>query len=63
MAKPVIDQEACMSCGLCAGICPEVFEMGDNGKAHVKNGANYDDYKDSIDNAIGQCPANAIKWE
>ena len=25
-----IDPEACTGCGLCADICPEVFEMGDD---------------------------------
>ena len=26
--------DACIGCGLCAGTCPEVFTMGDDGFAH-----------------------------
>lgn len=63
MAKPVIDVDACMACGACVGICPEVFEMGDDGKAHVKENVNYEDYKDKIDSAITACVYQAIKWE
>ncbi|NFF31098.1 ferredoxin, partial [Clostridium botulinum] len=29
------DQDTCIGCGLCPSICPEVFDMGDDGKAHV----------------------------
>ena len=26
--------DTCIGCGLCAGTCPEVFHMGDDGLAH-----------------------------
>ncbi|MCK5289155.1 MAG: ferredoxin, partial [Candidatus Omnitrophica bacterium] len=35
MAKVTIDESACVSCGLCANLCPEVFEMNDEGIAIV----------------------------
>ncbi len=31
-----IDRDGCISCGLCAETCPEVFEMADDGLAQVK---------------------------
>lgn len=31
--KACVDKDACIGCGLCASIAPEVFEMEDDGKA------------------------------
>ena len=30
---PKVDKDTCIGCGLCPSICPEVFEMQDDGKA------------------------------
>jgi len=51
-----VDKEKCIGCGLCASICEEVFEMGDDGKAQVKAQKNIPCVKEAID----QCPVNAI---
>ena len=32
--RPSVKEDACVGCGLCAGTCPEVFHMGDDGLAH-----------------------------
>ena len=32
-----IDKEKCIGCGSCSALCEEVFEMRDDGKAHVKD--------------------------
>jgi len=53
-----IDKETCIGCGSCAAICDEVFEMGDDGKAHVKAGA--DTSKPCVKEAINICPVDAI---
>ena len=34
--KVWIDQDLCTGDGLCAEICPSIFEMGDDGLAYVK---------------------------
>lgn len=51
-----VNQDECIGCGTCASICSEVFEMGDDNKAHVKSGA----HADCIDEAIESCPVDAI---
>ena len=33
--KAMIDRSGCISCGLCASTCPEVFQMADDGLAEV----------------------------
>lgn len=33
--KVTIDKSGCIGCGLCAGTCPEVFRIGEDGLAEV----------------------------
>lgn len=58
--KAVIDKEGCIGCGFCAAACPEVFIMGEDGKAEVIN-------EDIPDNALNRakeaeegCPVSVI---
>lgn len=53
-----VDQDACIGCTLCTQICPDVFEIDDNGKAKV-SGKTKDTVK--IKNAAESCPVQAIK--
>lgn len=57
MAKVVIDAATCVGCGLCEQNCPEVFEMKDDGLAHVKaQSCSTHNLKEVAD----QCPVTAI---
>lgn len=49
--KVWIDQDLCTGDGLCAEICPEIFEMHDDGLAYVKEAKWPDIY-----NGIGKDP-------
>ena len=57
MSKVTVDASTCVGCGLCEQNCPDVFEMKDDGIAHVKaQGCSSCNLKEVAD----QCPVNAI---
>ena len=50
-----VDAKKCIGCGACASICPGGFEMGSDGKSHVKNAK-----AQCIGDAVSACPVDAI---
>lgn len=58
--KPVVDQDLCIGCGLCSSVCPEAFEMNDDGKAQPIEGADFAAVEDGVKEAIESCPVQAI---
>lgn len=61
MTKKIeIDDELCIGCGACTSVAPDYFDLGDDGKAHVKK--QYDEKDDDIIvEAKDGCPAGAIE--
>jgi len=57
----IVDKSLCIGCGICAEICPEVFEIGDDGKAQVKINPVPPEIEDRCRDAADQCPESAIK--
>jgi ferredoxin len=61
MAKTVwVDREACISCGLCVSLAPEVFRFED-GKSLAYNPGGAPEQK--IQECVDGCPVGAIYWQ
>lgn len=61
--KARVDKDLCLGCGICPDICPEVFEMEDDGKAAAKAEDVPPEAETSCRDAAQQCPPEAIKIE
>jgi ferredoxin len=59
---PAVDQDECISCGLCVANVARVFRFADNGKAECydPNGATEEEIQG---NAIDICPVSCIQWQ
>lgn len=53
--------ENCIGCGLCASICPDVYEMGDDGYAHALEAEVDPSLEDAAKDAMNSCPVSAIE--
>lgn len=58
--KVHVDTEICAGFGVCLGLCPEVFQLHDDGYAVVLVGDVPPEHKDAVIAAVSQCPADAI---
>ena len=61
--KPIVDKDTCIACGLCPSICPECFDMEDDGKAGAIVVEVPVDAVDSSKEAEESCPVDAITIE
>jgi ferredoxin len=61
--KGFVDQDTCIGCGLCTAVCPEVFEMNDDGKAQASVNDISEELLDSAKDAEEGCPVTAITIE
>ena len=70
MAKVIQERNLCVGCGACAAICPKYWEMGGDGKAHLKEstttGENHILMVENVEcntDAANACPVKCIKIE
>jgi ferredoxin len=65
-----IDREACIGCGACEAVCPEVFQIAEDGKSAItekyrKNdpgkGEVGEELTTCVENAKESCPVEVIK--
>jgi len=60
MTKIVLDKKKCIGCGTCVAIAPEVFELGEDGKAKVKVSEFKGLKVQKVQEAVDSCPVSAI---
>ena len=53
--------DGCIGCGLCAGTCPDVFSMSDDGVAVAIDMDVPEDSLETAAEAKDTCPASAIE--
>lgn len=61
--KVKVNQDACISCGACAAICDDVFELNDEGLSEVIVDTVPEASEDNAKEAIESCPTGAIEEE
>ena len=57
--KAVIDKEACIGCGLCVQVAPEIYEMQEDKAVSLVDEIPEDKVEDA-QNGADQCPVTAI---
>ena len=70
MAKVIHERNLCVGCGACAAVCPKFWEMGGDGKSHLKGATTSGEshilmVEDPACNkdAANACPVKCIKVE
>jgi ferredoxin len=58
--KAYVDQDLCISCGLCISTCEEVFFWNDDDKAEAIDEEVPEELEDAVKDAIESCPTEAI---
>ena len=59
--KLEVNKDLCIGCGACGAVCPEVFEIDDDGLAHTIVDTVPEDLEEDAIDAKEGCPTNAIE--
>lgn len=58
--KVKVNSDACIGCGACTAIAPDVFEINDEGISEAMVNEVTEDEVDNVKEAIESCPTGAI---
>ena len=62
--KVVINQGNCIGCGACESICPEMFQINDEGFSTViGKEEDFTNHEEEIRDAVDSCPTGAIELD
>ncbi|ADT84306.1 ferredoxin [Thermococcus barophilus] len=61
--KVWVDRDVCIGDAICASLCPDVFEMDDEGKSFAKVEIVGEDLIDCVNEAAEACPVSCIHVE
>ena len=61
--KARVSKDACIGCGACQAIVPDVFEIGDEGLAEVIVDEIKQELEDDVKDASDSCPTGASEME
>lgn len=60
--KVVVNRDNCIGCGACEALCPEVFQIDDEGLSTVISKEEVkEELLDKVTEAIESCPTSAIE--
>ncbi len=61
--KAYVDQDGCISCGLCTDLCPEVFSFNDDDLSEAIEGEIPEDCIERAKESRDGCPTEVITLE
>jgi ferredoxin len=66
--KIIHNPQKCIGCGTCASICPDFWQMADDGKAHLKEGQSESEQEtldvaeeSCVQEVVDACPVQAVE--
>lgn len=59
----IIDTNVCTGHGVCEGIRPDLFEVGDDGIVHLLSEEFTEEDRQDLEDAVVQCPTQALTLE
>lgn len=61
--KILIDNDRCEGNAVCVRVCPEVFEVGEDDRAHLRVQDPGESLRAKIEAAVRRCPRQALALE